>query len=182
MTNRDKGKGRWRICFQRPLVAPTGHEEISPDDRRKHLDFIQATITRMSAAATTTKSWMLPVVSATYGYALVQKATSVAVLGIAAVILFAYLDANYLRQEKRFRRLYKAVAEGKDKIATFSLNPDDAMPPGDKSTEEWAKWMPRWINRLFPGPAVWKSWSVGPFYLALIVAGVVVAVRTDVAT
>jgi hypothetical protein len=157
----------------------TEGDEISPDDRRKHLDFIQATITRMSSAATTTKSWMLPVVSATYGYALVQKATSVAVLGIAAVILFAYLDANYLRQEKRFRRLYKAVAEGKDRIAVFSLNPDDAAPPENgKSTEERARWMPRWINRLVPGPVVWTSWSVGPFYVALVVAGVVVAIRT----
>lgn len=152
---------------------------ISPDDRRKHLDFIQATITRMSAASTTTKSWMLPVVSATYGYALVQKATSVAVLGIAAVVLFAYLDANYLRQEKRFRRLYKAVAQGSDEIAVFSLNPDDVSPhQHDKSAEEWAAWMPRWINRLLPGPTVWASWSVGPFYLALCVAGAVVAIRT----
>ncbi|MEV8132864.1 hypothetical protein AB0O54_17165 [Pseudarthrobacter oxydans] len=159
--------------------GPTTPDEISPDDRRKHLDFIQATITRMSAASTTTKSWMMPVVSATFGYALVQKVTSVAVLGIAAVLLFAYLDANYLRQEKRFRRLYKAVAEGSDEIAVFSLNPDDVRPlRDDKSNEEWAKWMPRWINRLMPGPAVWGSWSIGPFYVALITAGIVVAVRT----
>lgn len=159
--------------------APPELVEISPDDRRKHLDFIQATITRMSAASTTTKSWMLPVVSATYGYALVQKATSVAVLGIAAVLLFSYLDANYLRQEKRFRRLYRAVAEGSDEIAVFSLNPDDVgPPPHGKSSEEWAIWMPRGINRLVPGPDVWASWSVGPFYVALVLAGVVVAVRT----
>jgi hypothetical protein len=165
------------VSFPDSLSA--GGDQISPDDRRKHLDFIQATITRMSAAATTTKSWMLPVVSATYGYALVQKATSVAVLGIATVFLFAYLDANYLRQEKRFRRLYMAVAEGKDRIAVFSLNPDDAtQPENGKSSEEWAKWMPRWINRLVPGPAVWTSWSIGPFYAALLVAGIVVAVRT----
>ena len=151
---------------------------IEPEDRRKHLDFIQATITRMSAASTTTKSWMLPVVTATYGYALTHYARSVALLGITALVLFAYLDANYLRQEKRFRRLYKGVAEGSNEIAVFSLNPDDVtLESNAKSTEEWAKWMPRWINRLIPGPIVWASWSVGPFYLALIAVGAFIAVR-----
>ncbi len=153
--------------------------QLEPEDRRKHLDFIQATITRMSAASTTTKSWMLPVVTATYGYALTQNSTSVALLGVAAVLLFAYLDANYLRQEKRFRRLYKAVAEGRDRIAVFSLNPADVAPPDNgKSAEEWAGWMPRWINRFIPGPVVWASWAVGPFYVALVTVGVVIAIRS----
>src|SRR3954447_8192400 len=100
--------------------------QIEPEDRRKHLDYIQATITRMSAASTTSKSWMMPIVTPTYGYALTKKAGAIALLGLAGVVLFAYLDANYLRQEKRFRRLYKAVAEGENRITVFSLNPDDA--------------------------------------------------------
>ena len=156
-------------------MSESQDNSITAEDRRKHLDFIQATITRMSAASSTTKSWMLPVVTATYGYALTQDARSVALLGIAAVVLFAYLDANYLRQEKRFRRLYKAVAEGSNKIVVFSLNPDDVTPDWNgQSTEEWAKLVPRWINRFVPGPTVWVSWSVGPFYLALIAVGVVI--------
>lgn len=152
--------------------------KIEPDDRRKHLDFIQATITRMSSASTTTKSWMMPIVTATYGYALTKNVRSVALLGVAAVVLFAYLDGNYLRQERRFRRLYKAVAEGKNEIAVFSLNPDDVtLDRSGKSTEDWAKWMPRWINRFLPGPDVWFSWSVGPFYLALVAVGIAIAIR-----
>lgn len=153
---------------------------IEPEDRRKHLDFIQATITRMSAASTTTKSWMMPVVTATYGYALTQNIRSVALLGVLAVVLFAYLDANYLRQEKRFRRLYTAVAEGKNEVAAFSLNPDEvALDLSGKSAEDWAKWMPRWISRFLPGPAVWASWSVSPFYFALIAVGLIIALRTS---
>ncbi len=149
---------------------------IEPEDRRKHLDFIQATITRMSSASTTAKSWMLPVLTLTYGYSITKKMESIALLGVGAALLFAYLDANYLRQEKRFRRLYKAVAEGRDEVAAFSLNPDDITPdPWDGSDEDWAKWMPRWINRFIPGPAVWFSWAIGPFYLALVIAGVAIA-------
>lgn len=163
-------------CQEEMRLADTSGTPIAPEDRRKHLDFIQATITRMSAASTTTKSWMLPVITATYGYALIQGARPVAWLGVAAVVLFAYLDANYLRQEKRFRRLYKAVAEGSNNIAVFSLNPDDVSTGGTgESTEEWAKWMPRPINRLIPGPAVWTSWAIGPFYAALVTVGVLIA-------
>lgn len=84
------------------------------EDRRKHLDFIQAVVTRMSAASSTTKGWLLPVVTATYGYAVVNREMSVALLGIAAVLLFAVIDANYLNQERAFRRLYDAVAQGGD--------------------------------------------------------------------
>lgn len=158
------------MSYEKPI-------EISPEDRRKHLDFIQATITRMSAASATTKSWLMPLVTVTYGYALTQKDRSVALLGVAAVVLFAYLDANYLRQEKRFRRLYKAAAEGRNQIALFSLNPDDVTLEKSGSVEDWARWMPRWINRFLPGPATWLSWSVGPFYLALVTVGFVIAIR-----
>lgn len=150
---------------------------VGPEDRRKHLDFIQATITRMSAASTSAKSWMLPVVTATYGYAITQCSPSVALLGIGAALVFAYLDANYLRQEKRFRRLYRAVAEGKDEIAVFSLNPEDAASTDARvSREEWGNRVPRLLSRFVPGPAVWSSWSIGPFYAAVTVAGIVIAI------
>ena len=159
-------------------MSDSNASKVEPDDRRKHLDFIQATITRMSSASTTAKSWMIPVVTATYGYALTRNVRSVALLGVAAVLLFAYLDANYLRQERRFRRLYKAVAEGKNEIAVFSLNPDDVnLDRSGKSTEDWAKWVPRGINRFLPGPDVWLSWSVGPVYFALAAVGTAIAIK-----
>ena len=157
-------------------AAPAPQPPISSEDRRQHLDFIQAIITRMSAASSTTKSWLMPVITATYGFALTERAVSVAVLGVAAVLLFAYLDANYLRQEQRFRRLYRAVAEGSNDIAAFSLRPDDASSATTStSAEDWADWMPRWINRFFPGPSAWSSWAVGPFYLALVSVGIFIA-------
>lgn len=155
----------------------TSDAPFEPEDRRKHLEFIQLTIARMSAASTTTKSWMLPVATATYGYALTQRSQSVALLGIAAVALFAYLDAHYLRQEKRFRRLYEAVAGGANGIAPFSLDPDDLALEGDRPPEEWPKQMPSWINQVIPGPLVWRSWSLYPFYLGLVAVGVAIAFR-----
>ena len=153
--------------------TPTQH---APEDRRKHLDFIQSVVTRMSAASSNAKAWLLPVVTAAYGYALTQRADSVALLGLGATLLFAYLDANYLRQEKRFRSLYKAVASGRYNIETFSLQPDD-LPSNipTKETGDWPPVMPRWVNRMLPGPSVWLSWSVRAFYLPVAIVGVVIA-------
>lgn len=150
--------------------------EIDPEDRRKHLDFIQATITRMSAASTTTKSWMMPVVTATYGYALTQNANSIAWLGVGATVLFAYLDANYLRAEHRFRRLYDAVAEGDLKVAAYSLNftPFEAAVNSNRKNSK----IRSWISKYLPGARVWASWAIGPFYLALVGVGVFIAFWT----
>ena len=63
----------------------------------------------MAQSSVQTKSLLLPVVVAAYGYALTQKSVSVSLLCIAAVLLFGYIDASYLRQEQAYRRLYNAV-------------------------------------------------------------------------
>jgi hypothetical protein len=137
------------------------------EDRRKHLDHIQAVITRMSAASSTTKGWLLPVVTAAYGYAVTKHALSVALLGVTAVVLFALMDANYLRQERGFRRLYTAVVH--TEVPSYSMNPADA--DGDKPASGWdfVSWPFRYvIGRWIPGPAVWLSWSIAPFYGTLL--------------
>jgi histidine triad (HIT) family protein len=156
---------------EEPLIPVT-----SAEDRRKHLDYIQAVVTRMSAASTTTKSWLLPVVTATYGYALTKKADSVALLGIAAVLLFGFLDANYLRQEKAYRRLYDVVARGTRQVPPFSLDPSDADDPSGPTAGTLQRTR-QLIRRWVPDRAVWQSWSIAPFYGALVIVGAVIFVR-----
>lgn len=155
---------------------------LDADDRRKHLEFIQSVIARMSAASSSAKSWLLPVVTATYGYALTKHADSVAVLGMCAVALFAFLDANYLKQERAYRQLYDEVANGKTTVEPFSLTitsshrvvADRGNAPQD------ARLLSRICNRVrgwFPEPAVWTSWSVGPFYGAFLLLGLLIALK-----
>lgn len=122
---------------------------------RKHLELIQAVIARMSAASSQAKAWLLPVVSAAYGYGLTKHAESVALLGLGTVLLFGYMDLNYLRQEKRYRLLHAEVAEGQPVRPPFSMEPP-ALRAGDN---------------------VWTSWSIAPFYGALLAAGVAIIVR-----
>lgn len=130
----------------------------------------------MSAASSSAKSWLLPVVTAAYGFALTQPSRSVALLGIAAVLLFMFLDANYLRQERAYRKLYDAVAKGTRDVPLFSLDPseaDDPIEPSARLHERLriilGRWMPSW--------GVWASWSIFPFYGALLIIGIGIYVR-----
>lgn len=148
----------------------------TPDDLRKHLDFIQAVVTRMSAASSAAKGWLLPVVTATYGYALTKHAESVALLGLLSVALFAFLDANYLRQEQGYRALYDAVARRTRPVPLFSLAIEDALDPTPTPTTRWGRARAR-AQKWFPGYRVWCSWSIAPFYGLLFMVGVAVFFR-----
>lgn len=161
-------------------------------DLHKHLEFIQAVVTRMSSASISTKSWLLPVVTAAYGYGMTQNAWSVVALGLGSVILFMFLDAHYLDREKAYRALYDAVARGTG-IPLFSLDPrevdritqsadrqrditaDEAEDGILNSLEEERQFngLMAWI----PNPSVWKSWSITPFYGSLVLVGLVLIFR-----
>jgi hypothetical protein len=148
-------------------------DNLDGEDRRKHLDFIQAVITRMSAASSNAKGWLLPVVTVAYGYSLTKPARSIAVLGILAVALFAFIDANYLRQEKAYRRLYDAVARKTRDVPHFSLDPSEAIDATSPPKNERERLM-HLIGKWFPAYSVWLSWSIAPFYGALLLMGIVV--------
>jgi histidine triad (HIT) family protein len=147
-----------------------------PEDRRKHLDYIQAVVTRMSASSTTSKGWLLPIITAAYGYAVVNRSVGVAGLGMLAAALFGLIDAHYLNQERAFRRLYDAVAYG-DKVKRFSLDPSLAAPalpasPSRRNNMDSRAW--QIVQRWIPDRDVWLSWAIAPFYGALLLAGVVI--------
>lgn len=148
----------------------------SEEDRRKHLDFIQAVVTRMSAASSSAKGWLLPVATATYGFALIQHSRAVALLGLAAVVLFMFLDANYLRQERAYRRLYDTVARGTRAVPQFSLDPSEADDPIPASAG-WRERVKTVFGRWVPTWSVWSSWSILPFYGALLLIGVGIYIR-----
>lgn len=169
----------------------TGHGMTKSEDKReivrlKHLDYVQSIVARMAHSSTQAKSWLLPVVTATFGYALTQRSGTVASLGIAAILLFGYMDASYLRQERAYRRLYNAVAAEK-KIPELSLDPHDIdrkIPdvdgdpsPEDISDEEPSFWRKLWTafrGWFFFDPRVWFSWSIFPFYGGFLAVGIAV--------
>ena len=151
----DGEMGRILRNIQEHLLPPS--EGVSAEDRRQHLTFIQSVVTRMSQASSSAKTWLLPIVTAAYGYALTKYAWSVAALGIGAVLVFGLLDANYLKQERAFRTLYDRVANGA-RIPQFSMNPTLAAPEG-KRRDYWPDWKDI------------RSWAVAPVYGPLLLVG-----------
>jgi histidine triad (HIT) family protein len=128
----------------------------------------------MSAASSTAKGWLLPVVTATYGYAITQNDGSIALLGIAALGLFAILDANYLRQEQAYRRLYDTVASKRRPVPSFTLDPSEADDPPQADAPP-AKKVRVLVGRWLPAARVWLSWSIAPFYGGLLLVGLLIA-------
>lgn len=95
-------------------------------DRIKHLEFIQGVITRMNNNSFQMKGWMVALVSALLGiYASTQNDAFVLV-ALFPALLFWFLDAYYLQQERKFRGLYNDVAgiTKNHEITLFAMRPD----------------------------------------------------------
>ena len=98
---------------------------MSPE-KIKHLEFIQAVITRMNSNSFQMKGWMVAIVSAILAvYASTQNDRFVLVAIFPAVV-FWFLDTYYLWQERKFRGLYNDVSgiTNSQKIELFAMRPD----------------------------------------------------------
>ena len=76
----------------------------------KHLEFIQATITRMNQNSFQIKGWMITIVSALLALYANSKNVMYIFIAVVPVIVFWMLDAYYLQQERKFRGIYNDVA------------------------------------------------------------------------
>lgn len=153
----DRLKNDTLFCLQDALEMPSDSlvkNEISAEDRRKHLDHLQSVISRQSAASSATKGWLMPIITATFGIALTQRSALLATVGLVTIILFACIDTRYLQNERSFRELYKRVARGENSLPPFTMNPQDI--PGIEHT---------FLSSL-------RSWSITLFYGTLLAAAI----------
>lgn len=109
-------------------------------------------------------SFTLKALSATFGSAAVAVMSTVdepsayyAVAALVPMIMFWLMDAQYLRYERAYRRLYDHVRKGED-IEVYSLE----AAPFMKDTASIVR--------------VAVSWSVSWFYIAILLSFGVVAV------
>lgn len=87
------------------------------NNKIKHLEFIQSTITRMNQNSFQIKGWMITLVSALLALYASSEKVAYILIAIVPAIVFWLLDAYYLQQERRFRGVYNDVA---------GLSPDDS--------------------------------------------------------
>lgn len=95
---------------------------METSNKHKHLEFIQASINRMSGNLFLLKGWSITLIAALF--ALAAKDTNKAYILIAFFPLFIFwtLDGYFLCQERRFRALYEHVRQLKENDIDFSMD------------------------------------------------------------
>lgn len=129
------------------------------ENHRQYLSFIQNIINRMAGASANSKTWLLPIATAAYGYAIVNKSIMVTVLGMIATFILACLDAGYLTNERRYRQLYNQIISNSNTVVPFSLS-------CYRNTTGWTRFK-EYLKALI-------SWSILLFYGALFLTGIAI--------
>lgn len=95
------------------------------EEKIKHLEFIQNIITRMNTNSFQIKGMTVTIVSALLAVYASEKEPVYILISIFPLILFWFLDAYYLTQERKFRGFYNDLLKGnKSELKTFEMRPD----------------------------------------------------------
>jgi len=98
---------------------------MSPE-KIKHLEFIQNVITRMNTNSFQIKGWSIIIASALLAIYASSKNNYFFLIAVFPTLIFWFLDAYYLNQERKFRGLYNDVAGVTDEpkeIKLFAMRP-----------------------------------------------------------
>ena len=148
-----------------PCEAGVGdHSGRSDEDRRQHLEFVQTAVGRMFAASSLAKGCASLQPTAALGFASLRTLGRLRPGGFA-VLLFGFLDARYLREERRFR-FYENARRGQVETYDARTGPYTRKDPHYDSSCEWR--------------SVLRSWSLWGFYGPILIAAAAVIVRTCV--
>ncbi|MBR6171157.1 MAG: hypothetical protein IKQ51_10750 [Bacteroidaceae bacterium] len=90
-------------------------------DKIQHLEFIQNNINRMNSNSFQIKEWMITIVSALLALYVSSGNENYIFLAILPTVLFWFLDAYYLLQERKFRCLYNDILSEDTEIPPFAI-------------------------------------------------------------
>ncbi len=91
-------------------------------NKQKHLEFIQAIITRMNSNSFMIKGWAVTLVAALFALAASSTKQGFFLIAYIPVLIFWGLDAYYLSQERQYRALYGDVIAKSENEIDFSLD------------------------------------------------------------
>ena len=84
------------------------------DDKEiKHLEMIESVIERMGQNSFALKGWTMTLVVAICAFSAAGTERKFALVAIAPIIAFWFLDSFYLQKERKYRELYKNVTAHK---------------------------------------------------------------------
>jgi hypothetical protein len=119
------------------------------ENKRTHLEFIQAVINRMANISFLLKGWSITVIAGLFALSARQDSFVLLVLAFLLTLIFWFLDAYFLWQERLYRQLYNHVRKLSEGDIDFSM---DASGFGD--ARKWYK--APWSKTLWPfyGPVL----------------------------
>ena len=91
------------------------------DDTVKHLEFIQAVVSRLGNNGFLVKGWAITVTGLFFGFAVQSDDWRLVLVSVIPIIAFWGLDAYLLRSERLFRELYAAVVGGSGRASPFYM-------------------------------------------------------------
>jgi hypothetical protein len=139
---------------------PTAHAWLSHPAFLAQMNLLQAVITRLAGNSASCKTWCSGLVTALLSLAGSTHAPQLLQLAWVPVATFAFLDMNYLAEEKRFRRRFEALA-ALARAGHFSC--------AELFDFGRVDWLTR--GKLLFRAAI--SWSVWPYYGGLVAAYII---------
>ncbi len=124
------------------------------DAKLKHLDHIQAAISRMATNSFLFKGWAITIASGLAAFGAADTKAALLAIALVTTNMFWGLDAYYLRLERGFIALHTIVAAKPEASIDFSMAIDKTKPVG------------KWLKACFR-PHIWL------FYGTIIVVDVV---------
>ena len=86
--------------------------KIDSESARHYISLLQDNINRMAANCTSCKNWLVTIVSALFALQLFDSEMKPYLwISLIPTVLFLFLDAYYLGQEKRFRDIEKTFVD-----------------------------------------------------------------------
>ena len=125
------------------------HEKLG-EERIKHLEMIQAVVSRLANEAALIRGWALTVSAAFFGFAAQSLSWRIAAVGMLPVVAFWGLNAYYLRAERQYRALF-------DRVRQDEMVPPFSMDARSEPVDCW--WLTMW------------SPTLAAFYGAIFVVG-----------
>ena len=91
------------------------------EEKMRHLEMIQAVITRMASNSFMLKGWAVTLIAGVFVLATKDSETLYFLIAYIPIILFWFLDSYYLQLERKFRVLYKNIGSRDEPDLAFSI-------------------------------------------------------------
>jgi hypothetical protein len=98
-------------------------DKVANDNKIKHLEFLQLTITRMGVNSFLLKGWTVTLVAALFAFSAKDaKNYDLTIISGLSTAVFWLLDSYFLQQERLFRNLYDTVRIMRAEEINFSMS------------------------------------------------------------